>query len=135
MPSAVVDACWFQGGDDTAKQPLRAIKLSVSAGAVVANVTSEGIKDFVAVYDKDSQDGVDCGIFDMDSPFVRLDISAERHVSMSNSAINAVRCPDSNSRPATALPPGSIVWVDSPASGQSKLQVWNGTSWKNATLS
>jgi hypothetical protein len=141
-PSAVVTECWFKDDlnpDNANSVARRGVKFIGSPRSRLSNCVGRGMHDYLAVFDSSSLDCVEMGCFEhgLDAPlaFPRFLIDAGSIISMSRRAVSIPRQADENSFPApTSVLPGAMVWVNSPAVGHSKLQVWDGGSWRNTTL-
>ena len=88
-------------------------------------------------FDTNCQGCIEFANRDMDSPIPRIVIDANAGViSMSRNSLGLPRVAlDANRPTGTEVKEGSLLWVQGPDVGNSKLQVWDGTVWKDITLS
>jgi hypothetical protein len=138
-PSAILTECWFKDDfDNPDRQARRGVKFIASPRSRLSNCVGAGVHDFLAVFDSNSQDCIEMGSFEMGKfdrlPFPRFQIDAGSTICMSRRAVSVPRHQSESTLASAAVLQGAIVWVDSPNTGHSKLQVLTDTGWKSATL-
>jgi hypothetical protein len=133
--SVAVDACWFDGGADAAKQPAQAVHLVVGPSSRVSNCAGKQLRSYLAVFDAASVDCVEFGNTETDQPAVRLlceaPSQAQRLIGMSRRSLTAPMVDLEANLPSSATDVllGAIAWVH-----QSEiLKVWAG-SWQLISL-
>jgi hypothetical protein len=130
--NCVVDNCWFQGGG----VPDRAVRFVTSVFSRFTSNTAEGFEEEIVSFDTNCKGCIEFANRDMDSSGVpRIVIDANAGViGMSRNSIGLPRVASDSLRPTgTEVKEGSLIWVSGPT-GNSKLQVWDGSAWKNITL-
>ena len=90
--------------------------------------------------DNGCSDCLELGNRDLNDDHTFARMTLDRGVfGLSRHAVGLYRYADNSARPdpspsySGAIAQGSLIWVDSPGSS-SHLQVWDGSSWKNVTL-
>jgi hypothetical protein len=140
--SAIVTECWFKDDLDPAhtnRVARRGVKFIESPWSRLSNCAGRGMHDYLAVFDSNSPDCVEMGNFEWEPlvvfGFARLKVDAGSIISMSRRAFSMPRkAKQGDLPPPNAVLPGAMAWVDSPDLDHSKLQVWDGSTWRSATL-
>jgi hypothetical protein len=142
-PTAIVDGCTFQGNADAetpfARKPHRAIAFLNSPLARLTNCTVQNMATEFAHFADDCNDAVEFGNRDLDvtggRPRFTID-DGVRLIGMSRAALGLPQHSSNASRPGSSdVRPGSLLWHTNPDLGASHLQVWDGSAWKNVSIS
>lgn len=130
-PNVSVRDCLFSGNiADHENGPERAIAFIKSNFAFAANNVMNGFKTEIINFDSDSRDCVELCNRDLNATTVPRIVGSDRVVGFSQQSIVLPRFANDGARPtAASLRPGSMIWVISPTSPTTNLQVSNGTSW------